>query len=220
MPACAASPDRVQAMVGGAGHLDVLDPAQVYWAGRLTLCADPDDLARYDAAFAAYFGGQLPPARSARRHTAAGPPWLVDPRSPDGADGTDDGEDVGRTPTGEPQEVLRRRDVAELTRRRARGAAPAVRPADPGGRAAATRRYALRAAACVDLERTVRRMLGAGGEPSRLARRDRRTKPRRLVLLIDVSGSMAPYADALLRFAHAAMRVARTTPRSSRSAPG
>jgi uncharacterized protein with von Willebrand factor type A (vWA) domain len=51
-------------------------------------------------------------------------------------------------------------------------------------------------------------MLAQGGEPSRLARRDRRTKPRRLVLLIDVSGSMAPYADALLRFAHAAMRVA------------
>ena len=36
----------------------------------------------------------------------------------------------------------------------------------------------------------------------------RRDKPRRLVLLLDVSGSMAPYADVLLRFAHAAVRVA------------
>ena len=34
----------------------------------------------------------------------------------------------------------------------------------------------------------------------------RRLRPRRLVLLIDVSGSMAPYADALLRFAHAVVR--------------
>jgi uncharacterized protein with von Willebrand factor type A (vWA) domain len=39
-----------------------------------------------------------------------------------------------------------------------------------------------------------------------LARRRRRTRPRRLVLLLDVSGSMSPYADALLRFGHAAVR--------------
>jgi len=31
-------------------------------------------------------------------------------------------------------------------------------------------------------------------------------RPRRLVLLLDVSGSMSPYADALLRFGHAAVR--------------
>ena len=36
-----------------SAHLDVLDPADVYWAGRLTLCGGPDDLDRYDAAFAA-----------------------------------------------------------------------------------------------------------------------------------------------------------------------
>ncbi|WP_345060151.1 VWA domain-containing protein, partial [Streptomyces rameus] len=35
-------------------------------------------------------------------------------------------------------------------------------------------------------------------------------RPRRVVLLVDVSGSMAPYADALLRFAHAAVRAGRT----------
>jgi uncharacterized protein with von Willebrand factor type A (vWA) domain len=49
-------------------------------------------------------------------------------------------------------------------------------------------------------------MLRQTGEPTRLARRVRRDKPRRLVLLLDVSGSMAPYADALLRFGHAAAR--------------
>ena len=50
-------------------------------------------------------------------------------------------------------------------------------------------------------------MLRAGGEPIVLARWRRREKPRRLVLLVDVSGSMAPYADWLLLFAHAAVRV-------------
>jgi uncharacterized protein with von Willebrand factor type A (vWA) domain len=52
----------------------------------------------------------------------------------------------------------------------------------------------------------VRQLLKDGGEPGALRYTGRREKPRRLVLLLDVSGSMAPYADALLRFAHAAVR--------------
>ena len=52
-----ADPERVQAMIGAIAHLDVLDSRDVYWAGRLTLCADPADLPRYDRCFAAYFSG-------------------------------------------------------------------------------------------------------------------------------------------------------------------
>jgi uncharacterized protein len=59
----------------------------------------------------------------------------------------------------------------------------------------------------IDVRRTVRTMLHDGGEPGLLVYDRRREKPRRLVLLIDVSGSMSPYADVLLRFAHAAVRV-------------
>ncbi|CAN5657047.1 hypothetical protein BH18ACT7_BH18ACT7_00960 [soil metagenome] len=55
-----AGPDRVQALVAALGELDVLDQSQVYWAGRYTLCSGPDDLERYDAAFAAFFGGERP----------------------------------------------------------------------------------------------------------------------------------------------------------------
>jgi uncharacterized protein with von Willebrand factor type A (vWA) domain len=49
-------------------------------------------------------------------------------------------------------------------------------------------------------------MLHSGGEGARPALHDRRRRPRRVVLLVDVSGSMSAYADALLRFAHAAGR--------------
>ena len=49
-------------------------------------------------------------------------------------------------------------------------------------------------------------MLRRGGEPVRLEHRQRRVRPRRLVLVVDVSGSMQPYADPYLRFAHAAAR--------------
>jgi uncharacterized protein with von Willebrand factor type A (vWA) domain len=40
------------------------------------------------------------------------------------------------------------------------------------------------------------------GEPVEISRRHRSTRPRRTVLLVDVSGSMSGYADALLRLAH------------------
>jgi hypothetical protein len=58
----------------------------------------------------------------------------------------------------------------------------------------------------VDGGRTLRAWLAAGGEPARLRRRATSSRPRRVVLLVDVSGSMSGYADALLRFAHAASR--------------
>lgn len=56
-----------------------------------------------------------------------------------------------------------------------------------------------------DLRRTVRRNLPYAGELVSLSRRRHGKRARRVVLLLDVSGSMAPYARALLGFAHAAV---------------
>jgi len=79
------------------------------------------------------------------------------------------------------------------------------------GAARAGRPAAQRAACC----------MRQGGEQARLARRHRQIRQRRLVLLLDVSGSMSPYADALLRFGHAAVCAGtRPGPRCSLSAPG
>jgi len=52
----------------------------------------------------------------------------------------------------------------------------------------------------IDLRRTLRTSLRTAGEPMRLARRRRRSVPRRLVMLCDISGSMEPYARAYLQF--------------------
>jgi uncharacterized protein with von Willebrand factor type A (vWA) domain len=57
-----------------------------------------------------------------------------------------------------------------------------------------------------DLRRTLRRSFRTAGEPVERAWRERRLQPRRLVLLLDVSGSMADYSRALVMFAHAALR--------------
>jgi uncharacterized protein with von Willebrand factor type A (vWA) domain len=58
----------------------------------------------------------------------------------------------------------------------------------------------------MDRRRTIRAMLAAGGEPGRPPHERAAPRPRRIVALVDVSGSMAPYADALLRFCHVLVR--------------
>ncbi|WP_086730521.1 vWA domain-containing protein [Streptomyces carpinensis] len=208
------SAERVHAFLRA---LDVLRPgarSDVYWAGRLTLCGDRDDLERYERVFGAYFGHGAggAPARTVR--TAPRPRLRAVVReTPVGsrARGPDDepqGPPVASLAS--PAEVLRHRDVAELDpaeRAQVRRllAAFALRGQS---RRSARRRPARRGA--VDPHRTVREMLRRGGEPALLRRHARVERPRRVVLLVDVSGSMAPYAEALLRFAHAAARGRRT----------
>jgi uncharacterized protein with von Willebrand factor type A (vWA) domain len=60
-----------------------------------------------------------------------------------------------------------------------------------------------------DLRRTLRASLRTQGEPFRRAWRDRRVRPRPLVLILDVSGSMSSYSRALMQFGFAAMRAGR-----------
>jgi hypothetical protein len=61
----------------------------------------------------------------------------------------------------------------------------------------------------LDLRRVVRRSLRSGGDLVELPTRARKIVPRKLVVLCDVSGSMAPYARALLLFLHATARAGR-----------
>ena len=61
------------------------------------------------------------------------------------------------------------------------------------------RRRTARRGEQLDLRRTLRASLRTGGDPMTLSRRRRRTRPRRLVLLCDISGSMEPYARAYLQ---------------------
>lgn len=225
----AATPDRVRAMAAAVDAAGSADPVAWYWAGRLTLCAGPDDLPVYDAAFRAYFGGlpagadQPPPARMAGpRRTAVAVPAGSGQARPDPGDGAGRPRPAWAGPppeadhsnaqpgalaaTASDTELLRHRDVALLTpaeRTEVNRLVALLAPA-PAPRATRRRRPARRGE--LDPRRTVRHALRQHGEPVRLARRHRREVPRRLVLLLDVSGSMAPYADALLRFGHAAVR--------------
>lgn len=200
---------RTAAYLDAVGRLDLADPASLYWAGRVTLCAQPDDLPAYDEAFAAWFSpGWRPPkperpADNAPAHTPMTASVL--PAAPDST--TADGERTA-IPTLAPSdvEVLRHRNISELSaeqRQHLRELLALLRIEPPTRRA--TRRRPSRRGG-LDPRRTLRALLANGGEPVRLPRHRAATRPRRLVLLVDVSGSMKPYADALLRFAHVITR--------------
>jgi uncharacterized protein with von Willebrand factor type A (vWA) domain len=206
----AVTTDRVAAFLTALDALDVTSRTQTYWAGRLTLCSDPDDLPRYDRAFEDWFT----PPRGGGRTTVVDerkpPPPKLAALTPSQRDADDEGDDDSDTPQvhahASGNEVLRNRDLAELTpaeREHLRRLLALLRPQLP---TRASRRLHPSRHGPTDPGRTLRSALRNQGELRDLLRRDHSRRPRKVVLLVDVSGSMEPYADALLRFAHVVVR--------------
>jgi uncharacterized protein len=179
----------------GAGNAD-----EVRAAGRATLCAGPDDLTRFDQVFAAFFDARhgLPRPRPA---APADPTPTGLPDTEPTGEGRTEADDLVRA-AASPTEVLRHRDVASLSapeKQRLAAMLATLRPRPPLRRTGRHRRWHRGA---VDAPRTMRESLRRMGEPGEIAWRRRVDKPRRVVLLVDVSGSMTAYADVLLRLAH------------------
>lgn len=181
----------------------------VYWAGRATLVHRPEDIPTYDAAFRVFWDRLGTPYRPDPTQNEVVEVLRDDEDAPDEVEGDDAPQGHTIEVRWSPTEVLRTQDLASVTdeeraelhrlldtlrftgaRRRARRRRPG-----PSGR--------------LDMRRTVARAMRAGGEPLHLEWSEPGERTRRVVLLIDVSGSMAPYARALLRFAHAAVLARR-----------
>ncbi len=196
--------DRERTFLVAVAALGLEDERGAYVAGRATMCASQQDLERYDRVYAAWFGGEVALAthrpRPAPVRTQAG----LDDSASDRAGGEDEEQVVNALAS--TTEVLRHRDLADLSHRerdqltRLFGSLE-VRP---------PRRRALRHTPSrrgrIDAKAVLRDQLRRMGEPGPVRYRRRGTRPRRVVLLIDVSGSMAAYADALLRLAHRFVR--------------
>jgi uncharacterized protein len=202
-------PGQTATFLRAVAALDVSEPRHVYWAGRATMASEPDDLPVYDAVFAAFFSGKSRRGLQPRARTLESTTLLMPATDDVDGAGGDEGEQED-TPVirakASTRDVLRERDIARLTAaERAELAAmiTLMRPGLPTRRS--RRRYPSHLGAA-DRRRTIRAMLAAGGEPVRPPRHRAGVRPRRIVLLIDVSGSMAAYADPLLRFAHVLVR--------------
>jgi hypothetical protein len=191
--------DRTQSFVDAVAVVGVDDQRATYTAGRATLCGSPDDLARYDQVFAAWFNARdgLPRPRPAQ---PAVPAFSDLPADEETGSGDAPGDTVRARASA--AEVLRHRDVATLSaaeKHRLAAMFATLRPRAPLRRTARHRAWHR---GRVDASRTLRASLRRMGEPADIVWRRRAVRPRRIVLLIDVSGSMNGYADALLRLAH------------------
>jgi uncharacterized protein len=163
-------------------------PEQLYWAGRATLVARREEIPVYDAVFREWFGGR-------------GAPPLERPQVTIQVDA-----EVRLGARASRIELLRAKSFAALSPAELTELAELaaliglVVPDRRTRRREASRRGAL------DLRRTIRRSFRTAGEPLVVPRRRRRTRPRRLILLLDVSRSMTAYSHALVVIAHAALR--------------
>jgi uncharacterized protein with von Willebrand factor type A (vWA) domain len=198
------SPDRSQAFLIAVSRVGLGRRGGVYWAGRATLCSEPDHFTLYDRVFESWFAGRWPRVVPVRSNPAprALPP-LDD--AADGAGERREDADLIRAKAS-AADVLRHRDIAELTpaeRLLLAEMFARIRPVPPRRRAV---RRVRSARGELDAARTLREQLRRGGEPGRLRYRRPTQRPRRIVLIVDVSGSMSPYADALLRLAHVWVR--------------
>jgi len=181
----------------------LLAPGDLYWAGRATLVAARDEIPVYDRVFRRYFGDgeetDRPEPRRAtvRRH---GP-------------GATMAAPLGPTAGVEPQpalasavETLKRKRFSRCSPEELERLATLMARMDVSVATRPARRLRRSRDGVPDLRRTIRRSFRTGGEPVERAWRARRRDPRRLVLVLDVSGSMSDYSRALLVFAHAALR--------------
>ena len=192
----------------GRLRLDVRD--DVYWAGRATLVRSPEDLPVYDRAFAVFWTA----ASAGEFEEAVEEPLHITLAVDDEGD-EDDGDDEGaHEPSDEPTitlrfstaEVLRHKDFATYDDSELRLAQELMTQLRFIGPPRRSYRYrAHRRGRRPDLQATLRSALRTGGEPIERHWREPGPRLRRLVLLLDISGSMEPYARAMLRFVHAAV---------------
>jgi uncharacterized protein with von Willebrand factor type A (vWA) domain len=208
----AVDPDQTRQFLRAMLLLGLDRKADVKAAGRALFVQRCEERATYDAAFELFWRRRGPETDIARRL----PRIRQSERRETGADLTDGAGSAGDelelvTPAGlrspSAREELRTADFAALTPAEARDAEAmleALRPRLPRRRARRRRlaRHGRRLAARAML----RAALGTGGEPLDWRWLDPVTRPRPIVLICDISGSMERYSRFMLRFAHALQR--------------
>jgi len=221
-------PDRCERLARAVSVMNATSLAELRACALATMVSDPAQMPVFDWVFAAVFGApspfgnQLPPVQPSFQRPDAGPGQPADGSSAAdpgdltsglqladaGPPSEDDGEDLSEAPAlhrmASATEQLRSRDFTELSAAELRELITLMREMTLAIPPRRTRRFrGSRGGTRPDLRRTMRRARRNGGEVIRLSYRSRVVRPRRLVVLCDISGSMEPYARALLLLLYA-----------------
>jgi uncharacterized protein with von Willebrand factor type A (vWA) domain len=218
---------RILTFCRAAAVLQPLDHDRLYWAGRASLIGRREDFEVYDDAFEVWFrsiGPATPrieldlPTAGANGPAGWEAPDELEVRvgrvaaswSTAGDEVPEAGDEATIRLVASATEVLRHKSFGDLTDEERTRIALLIRRLVvhvPIERTRRTRPSPKGSA--FDVRRTLRRSLRTQGEPFERSWRTRRSRARPLVLILDVSGSMAPYARALMQFAYAAMAAGR-----------
>ncbi|MPZ68192.1 MAG: VWA domain-containing protein [Actinobacteria bacterium] len=198
--------------VRAIAELDALSIKDIYWAGRLSFVRNPEEIEIYEREFFLFARGEpeeslpqaedaLDPPRDLVAESTGSPEEIRDePQS-------DSEEETAEVTLASSIELLRSKNFDRLTadeyeRLKRLIASVALEPPVRLSR----RMSAASRGSSLDL----RKMLGAsmklGGEPAVRYWQKQQPKPRRMVFLFDVSGSMKGYSRTLLQFAYAVRR--------------
>lgn len=213
---------RLQDALLALDAIDLSSREQCYWAMRCTMISRADQVTAFDDAFASFWRGvRAEPAGFAAPQQGQAPaPAMPEPARAAAARQHQLLEAAGEQPDGAADgavgmtfsavERLRELDFAHYTpdeRGRARALLARVARATPQRRTRRTR--PARRGPQLDGRRTLRGALGTEGYPVVRAWRRPRIAARKLLFLVDISGSMEPYARALVMFMQAAVAPVR-----------
>jgi uncharacterized protein with von Willebrand factor type A (vWA) domain len=190
---------------------------ELHACGLATLVSGPEQIEIYDRIFAAAFGARrlavvpgasIPPVTGSGAPPGGTPPSAasvptagpaLELRSGDGRP-PEGGDSVPWRTVATAAERLSGRDFADLSDTELRLLADLMRRrviTTPPRRS--RRQHTAPAGRRPDLRATLRQARRTDGEPLRISRRAPRLRPRRLIVLCDISASMEPYARALLQ---------------------
>ena len=221
---------RILTFVQGVSALGLADRDSLYWTGRSTMVASRADIETFDGVFDTWFRSlrtEAEPELSLEFNLPPDPEDFEfgDEPAPDSAPGVQtaaswqhageddepaEGDEAALRLVASAVEILRSKSFAYLSEEERQRVAKMIRQLTVQAPIERTRRMrSANKGSSLDVRRTLRRSLRTQGEPFDRAWRARRTRTRPLVLILDVSGSMAPYSRALLQFGYAAMAAGR-----------
>lgn len=206
----AVSHAQIRTWLAALQAVDWQDRRQFKAASRAALVRRHEEIAPFDRAFDTFFTTrplELPPGLGAlldRAPQARLVPFGTASPPPEGTRSEDDGTGIPVSDAAySPSEVLRQKDFSTLTPEEEAAVRRLLRARPFAALTRRTRRFEPASRGAFDFRRTLRESLRSGGEPIRRALRRRREKPRPVVALLDVSGSMEPYSRLLLELLYA-----------------
>jgi uncharacterized protein len=227
-------PERAERLARAVTVMDATTIADLHACALATMVSDPSQVETFERIFAEMFVAAPPGGREVAAPQRRMTTEPADPGTPPGAEAADGpgelppvlrevstsssssspdsaDDDAPEVPAirrvASSTERLIDRDFAQLSPAELNRLATLMRELTIAVPPRKTRRYRPRKeGARLDMRRTMRLATRTAGEPVNIARRAVRVRPRRLIVLCDISGSMEPYARALLQLMYVATR--------------